>query len=74
MKLHPMIKSQLAMLAAQADHEAVKLGMRRDAIKSLQPQSGAARIRLTEEQFQQHVLAAGYRWLLSVIEREEATS
>jgi hypothetical protein len=71
MKLHPMIKAQLSMLVAEADLQIVKLNMRRDSIKSLQPQSGAARMRLTEEAFEQHKIAAGYRFLLSVIDKEE---
>lgn len=69
--LHPMIKAQLSMLAAEADLQIAKLNMRRDAIKSLQPQSGAARMRLTEEAFEQHKIAAGYRYLLFLIEQEE---
>jgi len=72
MNLHPMIKAQLTMLAAQADLEIAKLNMRRDSIKSLQPQSGAARMRLTEQAFEQHKIAAGYRFLLSVIDKTEA--
>lgn len=60
-----MIKAQLAMLAAEADMKIAKLNMRRDSIKGLQLQSGAARMRLTEEAFEQHKIAAGYRWLLS---------
>lgn len=71
MKLHPMIKAQLGMLAAEADLKIAKLNMQRDSIKSLQPQSGAARMRLTEEAFEQHKIAAGYRWLLAMIEKED---
>lgn len=70
--LHPMIKTKIAMLAAEADHEAAKLDMRRDSIKSLQPQSGAARMRLTEQAFEWHKIAAGYRYLLSLVERRES--
>lgn len=69
--LHPVIKARLAMLAAEADLQVAKLDMRRDAIKSLQPQSGAARMRLTEESFTQHKIAAGYRYLLSLVEFPE---
>lgn len=70
-QLHPMIKAQLGMLAAEADLQVAKLNMRRDSIKSLQPQSGAARMRLTEEAFKQHTIAAGYRYLLSLIEEDD---
>ncbi len=70
-KLHPIIKAQLGMLAAEADLQVAKLNMRRDSIKSLQPQSGAARMRLTEEAFEQHKIAAGYRHLLYLIEQGE---
>lgn len=70
-KLHPMIKAQLGMLAAEADLQIAKLTMRRDSIKSLQPQSGAARMRLTEEAFEQYKIASGYRYLLYLIEQGE---
>lgn len=72
MILHPMIKAQLTMLAAEADLKIAKLNMQRDSIKSLQPQSGAARMRLTEEAFTHHKIAAGYRHLLAMIEKTEA--
>jgi hypothetical protein len=72
-QLHPMIKSQLSLLAAETEHEIVKLNMRRDSIKSLQPQSGAARMRLTEQAFELHKIAAGYRYLLSIVEQGEPT-
>jgi hypothetical protein len=66
-----MIKAQIQVLAAEADLQAAKLEMRRDAIKSLQPQSGAARMRLSEESFEQRKIAAGYRYLLFLIEHPE---
>lgn len=69
--IHPMIKAQLSMLAAEADLQVAKLNMRRDSIKSLQPQSGAARMRLTEEAFEQHKIAAGYRAILAAIDQGE---
>lgn len=74
MILHPFVKTMIAKLAAEADHEIVKLNMRRDSIKSLQPQSGAARIRLTEQAFEQHKIAAGFRYLLAMIEKAESES
>lgn len=66
--LHPMITTRLALLAAEADHEAAKLDMKRDSIRSFQPQSGATRMRLTEQSFEQHKIAAGYRYLISLVE------
>lgn len=67
--LHPVIVAELSLLAAKAELEIAKLNMRRDSIKSLQPQSGAARMRLTEQAFEQHKIAAGYRYLLAMIEK-----
>lgn len=70
-QLHPIIRAKIALLAAEADHEIAKLNMRRNSIKGLGMGPGASRMRLTEQAFEQHKIAAGYRYLLAMIDKNE---
>lgn len=73
MSIHPVVIATLRKLAADADLRAEQLDFRRLAIKSLHPQSGATRVRLAEETRLWGVLAADYRTVLDLIEKEEST-
>lgn len=72
MTFDPYVKALLHKLRAEAELNSVKLDMRREATKSLQPQSGAARIRLTEEASRQIKIANDFAYLLYMIDQREA--
>ena len=68
----PYVKALLHKLRADAEMKSVTLDMRREATKSLQPQSGAARIRLSEESTRQLKIASDLAYLLYMIDQREA--
>lgn len=71
MKIHPYVLTLLNKLAADAEHCSAKLDMRRAATRSLQPQSGAARIRLDAESREWTKIADDLRSLVAMAEKED---